>query len=103
MKFSYVTLPDYPIADSIDMIRTADELGYHAVYSVDETWHKDMWILFAAAADKTKRIRFGPDLTPIGLREPTLVVQALATLDELTGGRTECVFSIGNFGLLSQY
>ncbi len=42
MKFSYVTLPDYPIQDSIDMIRTADELGYHAVYSVDETWHKDM-------------------------------------------------------------
>jgi alkanesulfonate monooxygenase SsuD/methylene tetrahydromethanopterin reductase-like flavin-dependent oxidoreductase (luciferase family) len=30
-------------------------------------------------------------------------VQALATLDEVTGGRTECVFSIGNFGLLSQY
>jgi 5,10-methylenetetrahydromethanopterin reductase len=103
MKFSYVTLPDYPIQESIDIIRTADELGYHAVYSVDETWHKDMWVLFAAAADKTKNIRFGPDLSPIALREPTLVVQALATLDELTGGRTECVFSIGNFGLLAQY
>jgi 5,10-methylenetetrahydromethanopterin reductase len=103
VKFSYVTLPDYPLADSIEMIKTADELGFHAVYSVDETWHKDMWVLFAAAADKTTRIRFGPNLTPIGLREPTLVCQALATLDELTGGRTECVFSIGNFGLLSQY
>lgn len=103
MRFSYVMLPDYPLAESIEMIKTADELGYHAVYSVDETWHKDMWILFAAAADKTTRIRFGPNLTPIGLREPTLVCQALATLDELTGGRTECVFSIGNFGLLHQY
>ena len=103
MKFSYVTLPDYPLADSLEMIKTADRLGYHAVYSVDETWHKDPWILFAAAADKTERIRFGPNLTPIGLREPTLVCQALATLDELTGGRTECVFSIGNFGLLAQY
>ncbi len=103
MKFSYVTLPDYPLADSIEMIKTADRLGYHAVYSVDETWHKDPWILFAAAADKTEKIRFGPNLTPIGLREPTLVCQALATLDELTGGRTECVFSIGNFGLLAQY
>ena len=103
MRFSYVMLPDYPLTESIEMIKTADELGYHAVYSVDETWHKDMWILFAAAADKTTRIRFGPNLTPIGLREPTLVCQALATLDELTGGRTECVFSIGNFGLLHQY
>lgn len=103
MKFSYVTLPDYPLADSIEMIKTADRLGYHAVYSVDETWHKDPWVLFAAAADKTSKIRFGPNLTPIGLREPTLVCQAIATLDELTGGRTECVYSIGNFGLLSQY
>ena len=41
MKFSYVTLPDYPLGDSIEMIKTADRLGYHAVYSVDETWHKD--------------------------------------------------------------
>jgi 5,10-methylenetetrahydromethanopterin reductase len=103
MKFSYVMLPDYPLLDSIETIKLADELGFHGCYSVDETWHKDMWLLFAAAADKTERIRFGPSLTPIGLREPTLVCQALATLDELTGGRTECVFSIGNFGLLSQY
>ena len=103
MKFSYVMLPDYPLADSIETIKLADDLGFYGCYAVDETWHKDMWLLFAAAADKTKRIRFGPSLAPIGLREPTLIVQALATLDELTGGRAECVFSIGNFGLLHQY
>jgi 5,10-methylenetetrahydromethanopterin reductase len=103
MKFSYVTLPDYPLTESIEMIKVADELGFHAVYSVDETWHKDMYILFAAAADKTTNIRFGPNLAPIGLREPTLICQALATLDELTGGRVDCVYSIGNFGLLAQY
>ena len=32
------------------MIKTADELGFYACYSVDETWHKDLWVLFAAAA-----------------------------------------------------
>jgi 5,10-methylenetetrahydromethanopterin reductase len=103
MKFSYATLLDYPLTDSMEMIKTADELGYHACYAADETWHKDMWLLFAAAADKTTNIRFGPSLSGIWLREPTLICQALATLDELTGGRAEGVFSIGNFGLLSQY
>ena len=103
MKFSYATLLDYPLADSLKMIKKADELGYYACYAADETWHKDLWILFAAAADKTKTIRFGPSLSGIWLREPTLVCQALATLDELTGGRAEGVFSIGNFGLLAQY
>ena len=68
MKFSYVTLPDYPLADSIEMIKTADELGYYACYSADETWHKDLWVLFAAAADKTKNIRFGPSVAAIGLQ-----------------------------------
>jgi alkanesulfonate monooxygenase SsuD/methylene tetrahydromethanopterin reductase-like flavin-dependent oxidoreductase (luciferase family) len=103
MKFSYAMLPDYPLADSIEMIRTADQLGFYGCYAADETWHKDMWLLFAAAADKTTNIRLGPSLSPIGLREPTHVCQAVATLDELTGGRAECVISIGNFGLLSQY
>ena len=31
MKFSYVMLPDYPLADSIETIKTADELGFHGV------------------------------------------------------------------------
>jgi 5,10-methylenetetrahydromethanopterin reductase len=103
VRFSYVQLPDYPLTDCIDMIRTADELGFYAAYSVDETWHKDMWLLFAAAADKTTNIRMGPNVTHVILREPTLIAQMLATLDELTNGRAEAVVSFGNLGLLQQY
>ena len=103
MRFSYCMLPDYPLSDAIEMIKTADRLGFHAVYSVDETWHKDWAVLFAAAADKTERIRFGPNVTHVFLREPTLIVQQLATLDELTNGRVEAVVSTGNFGLMHQY
>jgi 5,10-methylenetetrahydromethanopterin reductase len=103
MRFSYCMLPDYPLDESIEMIKTADELGFHAVYAVDETWHKDLWVLFAAAADKTQRIRFGPNVTHVFLREPTLIAQQVATLDELTNGRMECVVSTGNFGLMAQY
>jgi len=103
MRFSYVMLPDYPLADTIESIALADELGFHACYAADETWHKDLWLLFAAAADKTRRIRFGPSLSAVTLREPSLIAQATATLDELTGGRAECVLGSGNFGLLAQY
>ena len=60
-------------------------------------------MVFAAAAEKTERIRFGPNVTHVFLREPTLICQQMATLDELTGGRTEIVVSTGNFGLLAQY
>ena len=63
----------------------------------------DLWLLYAAAANQTKTVRFGPNLSGVYLREPTLICQALATLDELTGGRAEGVISCGNFGLLAQY
>ncbi|WP_017615522.1 LLM class flavin-dependent oxidoreductase [Nocardiopsis salina] len=103
MKFSYVMLPDYPVEDSLESIRLADELGFHACYAADETWHKDLWLLFAAAARQTRDIRFGPSVSSVVLREPTLIAQAVATLDELSGGRAEAVLSSGNFGLLAQY
>ncbi|MFC4564127.1 LLM class flavin-dependent oxidoreductase [Nocardiopsis mangrovi] len=103
MKFSYAMLPDHPVTESLDSIRLADELGFHACYAADETWHKDLWLLFAAAAARTSRIRLGPSVSPVTLREPTLIAQALATLDELSGGRAEGVLSSGNFGLLAQY
>jgi 5,10-methylenetetrahydromethanopterin reductase len=103
MRFSYVMLPDYPLTESLASIRKADELGYYAVYAADETWHKDLWLLFAAAAADTTRIRMGPSVSGVTLREPTLIAQAAATLDELTGGRAEVVLSSGNFGLLTEY
>ena len=103
MKFSYVMLPDYPLTESLASIKKADELGFHAVYAADETWHKDLWLLFAAAAADTTQIRMGPSVSGVVLREPTLIAQAAATLDELTNGRAEVVLSSGNFGLLAQY
>ena len=52
MRFSYCMLPDYPLEESLASIRLADELGFYACYAADETWHKDLWLLFAAAAGR---------------------------------------------------
>jgi 5,10-methylenetetrahydromethanopterin reductase len=103
VKFSYAHLPAYPVAQSLEMINTAEELGFYAAYSVDETYWKDMWLLFAAAADKTQRIRMGPSVTHVILKDPTLICQQLATLDELSNGRAEAVISFGNLAMLGQY
>jgi len=103
MRFSCQLLPDHPLAGLIDLIAFADELGFDGCYSADETYHKDMWVLFGAAAGRTKRIRFGPEVTHVILRDPTMIAQQAATLDELTGGRAEIVYSIGNVGMLEQY
>jgi alkanesulfonate monooxygenase SsuD/methylene tetrahydromethanopterin reductase-like flavin-dependent oxidoreductase (luciferase family) len=102
-RFSYQLLPEQPLAELLELIELMDELGFWACYSADETYHKDMWSLFAAAAGRTSRLRIGPEVTHVILKDPTIIAQQAATLDELTGGRAELVFSTGNFAMLRQY
>jgi 5,10-methylenetetrahydromethanopterin reductase len=103
MRFSYQLLPEQPVEEILDVVELLEELGFWACYCADETYHKDMWLLFAAAAARTSRLRMGPEVTNITLKEPTIIAQQAATLDELTGGRAELVFSIGNLAMLKQY
>ena len=103
MLLSLQLLPEQPAPELLDAIALADGLGYHGCYSADEIYHKDAWLLLAAAAQRTERIRLGPCVAPIYMREPTYVAQIAATLDELSGGRAEVVFGIGNIAMLEQY
>src|ERR1700751_5535778 len=103
MLLSFQMLPEQPACELLDAIVAADQLGYYACYSADEIYHKDPWLLFAAAAQRTGRIRLGPCGAPIYMREPTYVAQLAATLDELSAGRAEVVFGIGNIAMLEQY
>src|SRR5689334_25127861 len=102
MLLSLQLLPEQPASELLDSIALADRLGYHACYSADEIYHKDGWLLFAAAAQRTERIRLEPCVAPIYMREPTYVAQLAATLDELSGGRAEVVFGLGNIATLEQ-
>lgn len=103
MKLSLQLLPEQPTSELMEAIELADRLGYHACYSADEIYHKDPWLLFAAAAGRTDQIRMGPCVSPIYMREPTYIGQLAATLDELSDGRAEVVFGIGNIAMLGQY
>jgi 5,10-methylenetetrahydromethanopterin reductase len=103
VRFSYQLLPEQPLDELLDTLELLDQLGFWACYSADETYHKDMWVLFGAAAARTSRLRLGSEVSGIILRDPTLIAQQIATLDELTNGRAELVFSTGNFALLKQY
>ncbi len=96
-------LPEQPADELLDAIQCADELGFYACYSADEIYHKDAWLLLTAAALRTERIRLGPCAAPVYLRDPTYVAQLAATLDELSGGRAEVVYGIGNIAMLEQY
>ena len=103
MLVSFQMLPEQPASELLEAVVLADRLGYYGCYSADEIYHKDAWLLFAALAGRTERIRLGPCVAPIYMREPTYVAQLAATLDELSDGRAEVVFGIGNIAMLEQY
>jgi alkanesulfonate monooxygenase SsuD/methylene tetrahydromethanopterin reductase-like flavin-dependent oxidoreductase (luciferase family) len=60
----------------------------HVVGEKDLRWEiADPWILLAAAALATSRIRLGTAVTPVARRRPSKLAREVTTLDRLTGGR----------------
>ena len=87
--------PDDPADEIIKIIKTTDELGFHACYLTDSSLRRDLWTLLGAAAVQTKRVRLGANAVRIAFRDPALIALAIATLDELSAGRTDTVVCFG--------
>jgi len=60
----------------------------HMVFAKEEKLPvADPWILLAAVALATERLRLGPMVTPLARRRPWKVARETVTLDHLSGGR----------------
>lgn len=103
VRFGFGLLGVHPAGDLVDLVRTADELGFHSCYLPDDPSMRDSWAVVAAAARETSSIRLGFNATHVYLRDPVLIAQALATLDELSDGRIEAVVSFGDPSILAAY
>jgi 5,10-methylenetetrahydromethanopterin reductase len=84
----------------LDVIRLAEELGYHAVYVGDSQmiW-REAFALLGAAALVTSRIRLGPGVTNPITRDPAVVAAAVETLVELAGPRIVLGIGAGDSSL----
>ncbi|MEA2272215.1 MAG: hypothetical protein QOI98_923, partial [Solirubrobacteraceae bacterium] len=71
---------------TIDRVRRAEAQGYEAAY-VTHLAARDSITVLAAYAIATERIRIGTGVMPIYSRTPVATAQAIATVDELSGGR----------------
>jgi len=48
----------------------------------------DAWTILAALASQTERVRLGTCVTPIPFRSPQMLAKMVATVDQLSNGRT---------------
>jgi F420-dependent oxidoreductase-like protein len=69
-----------------ERVRRAEAQGYEAVYTTHLAARDSITVLAAYAA-ATERVRIGTGVTPIYSRTPVAMAQAIATVDEMSGGR----------------
>jgi alkanesulfonate monooxygenase SsuD/methylene tetrahydromethanopterin reductase-like flavin-dependent oxidoreductase (luciferase family) len=93
------------VSKLVDAAIAAEEAGWDGIFladnlifpppagigepsSVTEHWAMpDPWVVLAAIAARTKRLRLGTWVTPVGRRQPWQLARDLATLDRLSEGR----------------
>jgi probable F420-dependent oxidoreductase len=91
----------------IEVAQAAEAAGWEAVFVWDHlafAWgvpSADPWVLLAAVAQATERIRIGTAVTPLPRRRPAIVANAVATLDRLSGGRV--VLGVGAGGVPAEF
>ena len=82
------------------LAREAEQAGWDGVFVWDHLLFfadtvGDPWILLAAAATATNRIRLGPMVTPVPRRRPWKLAREAVSLDHLSNGRVILGVGIG--------
>ncbi len=81
-------IPEAPIADIVELATESERLGYRRCWVYDEGLAtRDVYVTMSAIALATERTRIGPGITNPYTRHPGQTAAAVATLDELSGGR----------------
>jgi probable F420-dependent oxidoreductase len=75
-----------PFSEMTALVRLAEARGYETLF-VPEASGRELFTQLAAFARATERIRLSPGIATIFTRTPSLLAQAVATLDQLSGGR----------------
>src|SRR5205814_8114442 len=79
----------------MDLIREAEALGYHSVWTA-EAWGSDAVTPLAFIAAQTKKIRLGTAIMQLPGRSPANAAMTAMTLDALSGGRM--ILGLGTSG-----
>jgi F420-dependent oxidoreductase-like protein len=77
------------------LARAVEDLGFAGLFRSDHYTNAnppdkdslELWISLAWLASHTRRIQFGPLVSPVSFRHPTMTARMAAAVDDLSGGR----------------
>ena len=72
-----------------------EDLGFAGLYRSDHYTNAnppdmdslELWVSLTWLADNTERIKFGPMVSPVSFRQPTMTARMASAVDDLSGGR----------------
>lgn len=76
-----------------DLAQTVEAGGWDGFFVGEALWGIDAWVVLAAAAMRTERIRLGTLISPLPSMQPRKVASQSATLDHFSNGRV--ILSLG--------
>jgi len=90
MDFGFTLKPDHPIERMVALTRQAEAAGFTYGWLFDShvLW-REPYPLLTLMALNTERMRLGTCVTNPGTREPSVTASALATLNDISGGRMD--------------
>lgn len=82
--------------------READEAGFERIGIGDsQSLYRDVYVALAVTAQQTQRALIGPRVTNPITRHPAVTASAIASIDELSGGRAFLGIGTGHSALLN--
>ena len=85
------------------IVRAAEELGFVGLYRSDHLTNPrppdldalELWVSLTWLAGNTKRIEFGPLVSPASFRHPVWTAKMATAIDDLSGGRLQLGLGAG--------
>jgi alkanesulfonate monooxygenase SsuD/methylene tetrahydromethanopterin reductase-like flavin-dependent oxidoreductase (luciferase family) len=90
-----------PVHEQVALARAAEDAGWDGVFTWDgvhvgdDVEAHDPWVLMAAFAMVTSRVRLGAIIMPLARRRPWVVARETVTLDHLSRGRLVLPVGLG--------
>ena len=88
MRLALNVMPEGPIERTVELARLAETLGYERCWVYDEGLAaRDVYVTMTAIALATRSLEVGPGITNPYTRHAGATAGAIASLDQLSGGR----------------
>ncbi|MDA9983081.1 LLM class flavin-dependent oxidoreductase [Gammaproteobacteria bacterium] len=103
LRFQVLILPNVSWSELLNRFLYVEELGFDLVGTGDHfvDWSNppspwfEMWTVLAAVAARTTKIRLGPSVAQIPLRNPAMFARQALTVDHVSNGRLEMGLGLG--------